>query len=213
MFTFPAIIMTIPFGLVLLYWLMVILGALDLDFFDFGGGDSGVAGDEGGVVGGFLASTGLTGVPSAVALSLPILWGWLFATLGSELLRQFVTEGVWYIVGGLLLLIVSLIFAVLVSALLIRPLRRFFPSNEGLSRVALIGKLCQIRTMQVTEKYGQAEFDDGGAGLLIQVRAREGNGLKRGDKALIVEYDDQREAFLIRAYDAIAAQLLDETAL
>jgi hypothetical protein len=213
MFTFPAIILTIPFGLVLVYWLMVIIGALDLDLFDFGGGDNGLASSESGGLSGFLASTGLTGVPSTVALSLPILWGWLFTTLGSELLRQFVTEGVWYIVGGLVLILVSLFLAVLVSALLIRPLRRLFPSDEGMSRSELIGKLCEIRTMQVNEKYGQAEFDDGGAGLLIQVRAREGNGLKSGDKALIVEYDDQREAFMIRAYDALAAEFLSEKTL
>jgi len=205
MFDFPTIILTIPFALVLLYWLMVIIGALDLDVFDVDVD----APEDSGIIGGFLASTGLTGVPGTVALSLPILWSWLFASLGTEALKLVVTEGAWFIVGGIAVLLLSILLALFVSALLIRPLRRLFPDQEGLRQAEIIGKLCTVKTSWVDEAFGQAEYDDGGAGLLIQVRARPGNGLSKGSRALIVERDDDKEAFLVRPYDdSIEASVL-----
>lgn len=197
MFSFPTIIMTIPFGLIALYWLMVIIGALDLDIFSI---DTDVPEDAGGF-GVFLAAAGLTGVPTMVALSIPILLGWLFTALSSEALRYLATEGVWFILGGFLVLLFSLTLAVFFSAVLIRPLRRFFVSSEGLRQAEIIGKLCVVKTLHVDEEFGQAEFDDGGAGLLIQVRAREGNGLSKGSKALIIGRDEERDAFLVQLYD------------
>ena len=53
----------------------------------------------------------------------------------------------------------------------------------------------------VDKKFGQAEFDDGGAGMIIQVRCDQENKLKKGSQALIVSYDDRREAFIIEPYD------------
>jgi hypothetical protein len=207
MFSFPTLIMTIPFALIILYWLMVIIGALDLDIF---GVDADVPEDAGGF-GAFLAVTGLTGVPTMVALSIPILLGWLFTALGAEALKHLVTEGVWFILGGLLVLLFSLTLAVFLSALLIRPLRRFFVSSEGLRQAEIIGKVCVVKTLRVDEEFGQAEFDDGGAGLLIQVRARQGNGLSKGSKALIIGRDEEREAFLVQLYDdSVEASVLGE---
>lgn len=207
MFSFPTVIMTIPFALVILYWLMVIIGALDLDIF---GVDADVPEDTGGF-GAFLTVTGLTGVPTMVALSIPILWGWLFTALGSEALKHLMTEGVWFILGGFLVLLSSLTLAIFLSALIIRPLRRFFVSNEGLRQAEIVGKVCVVKTLHVDEGFGQAEFDDGGAGLLIQVRAREGNGLTKGSKALIIGRDEEREAFLVQLYDdSVEASVLGE---
>lgn len=197
MFSFPTVIMTIPFGLVILYWLMVIIGALDLELFSV---DADMPEDAGGF-GGFLAATGLTGVPTMVALSIPVLWGFLFTALGSEALKYLVTEGVWFILGGFLVLLLSLLLAVFISALIIMPLRRFFVSSEGLRQAEIIGKVCVVKTLHVDEGFGQAEFDDGGAGLLIQVRARLGNGLSKGSKALIIGRDEERDAFLVRPDD------------
>ena len=47
-------------------------------------------------------------------------------------------------------------------------------------------------------RFGQAEMADGGAGLLLHVRcADDDNGLGRGDEALVLEYDEQRDVYLV----------------
>ncbi|MCP4043414.1 MAG: ubiquinone biosynthesis protein [Gammaproteobacteria bacterium] len=189
--------MTVPLGLALLYWLMVIVGAADIDIFDF---DTDLP-EEAGGFGGFLATTGLTGVPTMVAFSIPILWGWLFTVLGTGVLKYLVTGGAWFIVGGVLVLLASLFMAVLISALMIRPLRHYFKTENALHQTDIVGKVCVVKTLNVDEGFGQAEFEDGGAGLLIQVRSETGNGLTKGSKALIIARDEQKEAFRVRSYD------------
>jgi len=49
-----------------------------------------------------------------------------------------------------------------------------------------------------------AKAEDGGAGLIVQVRcADEGNGLSRGSNALVVSYDDKREVYEVTPFDDI----------
>ena len=54
-----------------------------------------------------------------------------------------------------------------------------------------------LRTGRVDARFGQAECADGGAGLLIEVRCDVQNELQRGSQALIVSFDDEREAYVI----------------
>ncbi len=197
LFSFPTAILSVLLGLVLLYWGLVLLGALDLDFLDFDADlpEDAMGGD------GLFSVLGLTGVPATVAASVLVLWSWLFTALGMEVVKVFVAGGVWYAVLGVVVLGVSLIVGVLISALFLRPLQHFFKTPEARRIDTLVGKVCIVRTQRVDEHFGQADFADGGAGLLIQVRARPGNGLSRDDKALIIERDDDKDAFWVRAFD------------
>jgi hypothetical protein len=81
-----------------------------------------------------------------------------------------------------------------------------FKEQSGPRRRDFIGTECRIRTGSVDEEFGQARVEDGQAGLLIQVRS-DGK-FKRGPRAIIIDYDREREAYIVEAYDA----LLDEKA-
>ncbi len=205
LFSFPTGIMTLLLVLVLLYWGLVILGALDIEVFDFD-----VDAPEGSEAagGGLFPVLGLTGVPVTVAISVLVLWAWLFTALGSEVLNTLVAEGVVRTLLAVLVLLLSVMVAVGVSALSVRPLQRFFNTPEARRRASLVGQICTVTTLRVDEAFGQAEFDDGGAGLLVQVRAKEGNGLSKGSKALIVSRDKQVSAYWVRPYDDPAGTLL-----
>ena len=84
-----------------------------------------------------------------------------------------------------------------------RPFGRFFVVHQAPRRKSLYGKICVVTTGRVDEKFGQATCDDGGAGLLLQVRCDVMGRLKRGQKALIVDYDSDRDAFLVEPYDEL----------
>jgi len=79
----------------------------------------------------------------------------------------------------------------------IRPLARTLKPVQATKRAQLVGKLCTIGTGTVTERFGEATLEDGGAGLVVRVRVEAGDKLGRGDQAVIVGYDDETQEFTV----------------
>ena len=202
---FPTVIFTILLGVAAAYWLFVMLGALDLDVLDgdFDAADVDGDGDPDGFAG-VLHAVGLGGVPLALVLSLLILTSWVFCLVAMQVVGG---RSGWLAAGAAVL---SVGLAIPVTALAVRPLRRFFVTHPALQSKALVGKVCTVTTLSVTDRYGQAEVEDGGAGLLIQVRYTGPSGLARGDKALIFDYKD--EVFLVAPVGEALQRSLEETA-
>lgn len=72
----------------------------------------------------------------------------------------------------------------------IRAARRLWRTRRDVPvQDALVGRTCRITTQEVTETFGQASFEDGGAGLLLSVRCPSPNPLTRGCAARIVAYN------------------------
>lgn len=214
---FPTVLFSVLLGLCLLYWLTVILGALDLDLFDSllgldgaegaleslealeavdaveaaGGADAAEAAS-----GGFLDALGIGGVPVLISLTFMALFGWTVSYLGMRLLD----DPAWVLGGavtGGLVLLVSFGLGLLGAVVAVRPMRRFFTTPDARTHSSLVGSVCTITTRSVDAGFGQAEIDDRGAGLLVQVRCGGENQLKRGDKALIFDYDSKKQAFKV----------------
>jgi hypothetical protein len=238
---FPTVLFTIPLGVVVVYWLFVLLGALDINLlgdadldghghtdlhvdghghvdghhFDghghhahdghghgHGDGHDGHDGHEGGVAG-LIQALGLGGVPVTLMLSLLILTAWVFCIGGGQLLGPESPD--WQEWAAAL---VSLGLAVPVTGFLIRPLRRFFRTITAPQHRDLLGKICTITTLRVDERYGQAEVEDGGAGLIVQVRSTDPGRLSRGDRAVIFDYRD--EVFHVAPMDETLRRNLDQ---
>lgn len=62
----------------------------------------------------------------------------------------------------------------------------------------LIGKECILTTLRVDEGFGQASYDDGGAGLILTVRCEGENDLTRGSRAVIVDYHEAHDTYTIK---------------
>jgi hypothetical protein len=234
---FPTVLFTIPLGVVVVYWLFVLLGALDInllgdadldghghtdlhldghghvdghldaqghaDGHGHDGHDHGDAdGYEGGVAG-LIQTLGLGGVPVTLMLSLLILTAWVFSIGGNELLGRDAPD--WQ---ATLAALGSLGLAVPVTGLLIRPLRRFYRTIAAPQHRDLLGKICTVTTLRVDERYGQAEVEDGGAGLIVQVRSTDPGRLNRGDRAVIFDYRD--EVFHVAPLDETLRRNLDQ---
>ncbi len=223
---FPSAIFTVGLGLSLVYWLMVILGALDLDVghadadalhalkgidaLAAAKGADALAGAKSalgaGSVVGELVPEGMSfwlrlrQVPITVAASGVSLFGWIASMLGTRLLTPVVALAVPRPLAGLVVLALSVAVALPLTSLATRPLRRLFNARSAKRRIDFVGTVCRIRTGQVDEKFGQAEVADGGAGLIVEVRATAGT-LKRGGAALIIDYDAEREAYLVEVFD------------
>ena len=60
-----------------------------------------------------------------------------------------------------------------------------------------------VRTGTVTDRFGEAMLDDGGAGLVVRVRVESGERLERGDQAVIVGYDPERQQFTVAPMEGV----------
>ena len=153
------------------------------------------SGPQLGVIATIVSALKLRKAPITVSLSLTFLFGWLLSYYAMTAMpafeSPFVRLGVGTGVG-----FASFAVALIVASFCIRPLGPIFEQKSGQRRRDILGKTCTVRTGRVDEEFGQAEVDDGGAGLLVEVRCPAGE-LKRGDKALVVEYDSGADAFIV----------------
>ena len=209
--SFPTVVFSLFLCLALLYWLCVLAGALDLDVFDLdvdAGADLGVdgdvdveAGDSHGVFADILQRFDLTEIPLTVSASLFLLTAWLTSFTLVELGGAWTTAFVW----GSVVAVASATASLFVTSRLARVLKPLFRTHVAPRRSSLIGQVCEITTLRVDDDYGQAEVQDGGAGLLIQVRSSNADQLSRGSAALIFDYDADREVFHVKPMEAAAA--------
>jgi hypothetical protein len=177
---FPAVLFTFLLVVCVGYWLLTLLGAIDVDE---------DAGD-------LLGALGFGGVPLTIVLTLTIVVAWFFSLVGSVLLDGTAT-GV-RIVVGILVLAAAIVLALLVTRLLVTPLRKVFHSGPSASRADFIGRTCVIRTGTVGTDFGQAEVHaEDGSSAVVQVRQTGRDDLRAGQTALIYDYDTDGEFFWV----------------
>jgi hypothetical protein len=238
---FPVALFTALLSVVLLYWLMVILGAIDIDVLEFDGLvealDGGIEGAidalDGAVEGaadgalegtaegsaegaaegsadgqgslsgiaGLLHVLGLHGVPLTISLSLLIFLAWVTSMFGVDAVSRFASDWTGSVLMGSLIATVSLAVAVFLTARIVKPLRPAFKTVLAPRRSSFSGRVCTVVSVRVDSRFGRAEIEDGGAGLLVDVRCNQDNSLTRGDLALVFDYDREEDVYLVSPAD------------
>src|SRR5690606_20051994 len=120
--SFPTIFFTILLIIVVMFWLLAILGAVEISLLDFDIDlDADISSTS--AITGFMMRLGLQGVPVTIIVSLIAIFGWLisyyivyffFSFFGGTFLRFLL---------GIPVLFGSLYAAVMLTALTIRPMR------------------------------------------------------------------------------------------
>lgn len=203
--SYPTLIYTVLLGVVLFYWILAVIGIVDIDS---GGFDIDTdlqvdidIDDLGDVstLAGYLVALGLNGVPFSVVVSLIALVSWVLSCLAGMWLLPLVPTAVLGWIAGTVVLLLSFAISLPVTARAIRPLRKLFVTHNAISNHALVGQVCQVLTGTVDEKFGRAEVSTRGTGININVWAETPNNLSKGTPARILEYDSVRERYLIVA--------------
>lgn len=202
---------TILLGLVVFYWLTVLVGALDIEFLDIDldldmDGDADVEFEmddmEGMQAGGgtsflhnLLGYLHIGVVPITIVISVLSLFAWATAIVTHYALK--VTEET----AMLLLVIPVLLVAMLLTRFSIAPLVPTFKkmkNREGIAYESLIGKSCTIISGKVTETFGQAEIETGASPITLNVQINSGPDLKRGDEVVIVEKIEDQGVYVVK---------------
>ncbi|WP_163832377.1 OB-fold-containig protein [Spartinivicinus ruber] len=198
--SFPTAIYTTLIGIVICYWLFALVGMMDIDILD-GDIDIDADGDIEGIGGisGLMVTLGLTGVPITIVISLLALWGWLITYFASLFLLQLLPfEWLKWIIG-VVIIAISFGLSIILTAHCIRPIKPFFKSNY--EKITLVGRECTVSTSKVTEKFGQAICDLGSTELILNIRHKEPNTIKKGDKVTILEHNKDENTYLVGNLD------------
>lgn len=198
---YPTIIFTGLVMFVTLYWVVSLLGMADMDSVDLGGsgGDADVSTlSSTGFFTGLMLKFGLYGVPLIVILSLISLIGWLLSYLYTSFLHQYFDSGVLYYLFGTGALIFVLVVSMWLTGIIISPIRKNIAKIPKRNSSNNVGKIAVVRTLSVTDKHGEAELNDGGAGLILKIRSDSNDGLlKQGDRVVLVEYLDEANTYRV----------------
>ncbi len=191
--SFPTALFTVLLAVCVLYWLCAVLGFVDIDFLDFDApdGEFGNAGSEttsANVLAGLLLKLGLNGVPVTIIVSIVALFGWTLCYFAVHFLFALLPGGLLRYLLGIPIFLASLYIAAMITSVLIRPLRPLFKSASQDTVKHVLGQTAVVRTSHVNEKFGEANLADGGAGLILKVRAGEGQTFNKGDRVVLLEY-------------------------
>jgi len=181
------------------------LGGGHADVGDIGGGDGGdldigdgddAASGSHGALAALMSALHLRSVPATVVFSLITTFSWLASVVSMQLLTRVAPtlHGLGLSLGVLL---ASFVLALPLTSIAARPLAKVFAPKHAPVKSDFIGRTCVVRTGTVTNKFGEATLHDGGAGLVLRVRIEDGKQLARGEQALIVDYDAERETYLV----------------
>jgi hypothetical protein len=197
------LIPTALLGVVLLYWLLVILGALDLGFLDFDvslDGDANVEVDVaspdgvGGVLQSIMIYFNLGKIPVSILLSVWFILFWMIAMLMFQLLHK---PPVFIQLG---LLVPYLLGALFATKIVTIPLKGVLDLKGGISNRETVGQICTLLQDLTPGRLGQGSVKTEGAPLSVNVMVKGELQIKKGDTALIVEKDNEKEIYYIEPF-------------
>ncbi len=194
--SFPTLIYTILLVVCVIYWAGAVLGLVDIDILDFDldildTSDGDVAVDSPhttpDVLAGLLLRYGLVGVPVTISISILVLIGWLLCYYTVHFVFPFVPGSFLKFVAGVPVFLGALYVSARITGVLIRPLRPLFEKATQETVKHVLGQTAIVRTSRVDNEFGEANLDDGGAGLILKVRTTGDDQFVKGDKVVIYE--------------------------
>lgn len=186
---------------VLIYWLIVLLGFIDIDSFDV---DLDLDIDADFSVGGSVGSLNhilyffnLGQVPLMLFLSFLTMSMWLLAIISTELL---VFGSVFL---SFILLIPNFILSLFVAKIFTQPFVKLFTvlDNHVDDNTEVIGKICTVILNTTDEKMGQAKVEGNGSVVLLNIKTRKGTNLNKGETGLVIDYVKDKSYYIIEPYD------------
>ncbi|MDV2078873.1 hypothetical protein [Marinobacter xestospongiae] len=191
-FSFPTVLFTVLLAVAVIYWLISLVGLVDLD----GGGDADLDLDASSDMGGLMVTLGLQGVPLPLVLTLLFLGAWLTAYFADLMLGSLFGTGWGHILFGLVVIPLALVAGLLATAVLVRPLRPLFRrAYKRPLEKQIIGAACVVLSFNANKGQGRAEVHRDGAHLILKIRSDA--SLARRDRAVLVEYLPEHQAYWV----------------
>jgi hypothetical protein len=187
----PTIIFTALLAIAGCMWVLSLVGLLDLEV----DAADGLFDDA-------LEPLNLSEVPATLLLTVFGLAGWFISVLASVFLldsKSGTALALWSVGIGIAAALSSLWFVTQVGS----KLALIFVTTTAPSKLELLGRIAEVRSATVTETAGRGEatWPDGTVST-VDLRTTAGSGvapgeLKRGDMALLVDWDESTNDFIV----------------
>jgi len=199
---------TLLLGFCMLYWLLNIIGFLDLDFLDFdfdGDGDIDLDTDHAGsnfadsILGQALRFMNASEVPLMVVLTVLFLTMWASSVAATSLFNPDLNN----LISGVVC-VGSFVVSVIAAKLITHPLRPLFKAlRRGENdEEPVFGREATVVSLTLDERGGQVEVPrEQGAPALLSARLSTGGPVHRGDSVILFAYDDKTTTYLARRID------------
>ena len=187
---------TILLGLVIVFWLLTLIGAVGMDSLDVDA-DAEVDGDLGDIPAAMLRVVNAGFIPLTVVLSILILGMWI----SSIILNFYFNPGH----SGLVALgffLAAFVLGVIGTKLITQPLVPFMRRlKEAENAAPVIGEVGIVRSIQIDSEYGQVEVErpDGAPALLNARLGIDAEPVPRGTQVAIISMDEKTGVYLARA--------------
>lgn len=198
------IIPTVLLAFILIYWLTVIIGVIDLDTFDF---DLEVEADvdlEADIdvdvdVHGFavvLSFFNIGQMPFMIFLSFLVMPMWAMSIWTNHLL------GNTSFLLSIAFLIPIVIVSLFIAKVLTTPIAKFYIKlRKEDAAIDPIGKTCKILLSVKGDSMGQAEIKVNGTSILVNAMTSEGVEIKKGETALVIKHIAKENYYIIEPYN------------
>lgn len=200
--SFPTFIFGALLLCMLVYWLIAIVGLVDVDSLDhwvlFDGSDTadGVE-HSASALAGLLLKVGLGGIPLTVILTVLFLASWVICYALAHFVPMPAGWGLVNLLTGTALFAASAVLGFIATVILLRPLRGVVamvaPPEEP---KILLGRTGLVRSAIVNAEQGYGSVEDGGGGLNVQMRSPD-RELPRGTEIVLIEHMPQHNAWRV----------------
>lgn len=202
--SFPTAFFTFFLVICLLYWLVAVLGFIDLDVLDIDipdpDGQLGVNQTDlstPDVLAGLMLKLGLYGVPVTIIVSFIALFGWFTCYFIVHFFFGLVPDGLLRYLAGLPVLLGTLYVAVMLTAIVIKPIRPFFKKASQNTVKEVLGQTAIVRTSKVNSSFGEVFLANGGAGLIFKARSTGDEVFNKGDRVVLLEYKEVENVYRV----------------
>jgi hypothetical protein len=201
----PNVLPSMLLAVICLYWISVIAGAVDLDFlnldFDVSPDTDVDVGDAGGDIGGgpfhaALIFFNLADIPLMLFLSIWVLLTWLG------------TVSCTYLAGGnpptviaLGIISANVVITLFATKFITAPLKGLLKKSKDLSTRKTVGEICRLLGDLSPDRLGQGEVKTEGAPLIINVKTRSGCSMSKGQTALVIEKDKEKNFYIVEPFN------------
>lgn len=183
--------------LVVLYWLTVILGVMDLSTLDVDLPDVDMEGGEVGVgygsVDAFLEYFNIRYVPVSIMITLFAISFWVISMIGNHLLNP----GMFGLFG-LAIFVVNIPVSAHVAKFVGAPMVPLFKGmrSQSSAKRELIGSRVVVTSSKADATYGQADLVDEGPPITLSVRT-DGEEIARGTEAVLLSHHPEKDIYII----------------
>ena len=201
--SFPTAIWSVPLGVSIFFWLLTMLGALDIEMLDVDvdaspdvEADIDISHDgHHGFLHGISDALAIGTIPTTIVISCISTFGWILSVIGELTFAAVTRDIIGPVLYGILAMVATFLVATWLTTYAVRPLKKVFITHIEHGQHHLIGQVAVITSSKVTDSFGIASIN--GKDIILNVICEEKNTLSEGDEVSIVAYNEEKNHYTV----------------